>query len=134
MSKTKAPLVLKATHITLAEEFAGTELEGAEIVCDGRLSLGQLMPFARLLESGVQFEDAEAVLRQFGEGVLVEWNLEEETGVLPANGDGFLNLSLPMCLLIIKAWIQRLTAVPAPLAVPSRNGSSSEELTTATAG
>lgn len=115
-------IAVRDSRVTLSDEFEGTEIEGAEIVCVGRYRLGRILPFARMTESG-DLADAETALRQFGDEVLVEWNLTDETGAdLAATADGFLSLPMDLCLLIVNAWFARVTAVAAPLGQPSRNG------------
>jgi hypothetical protein len=115
----EAGLVVKARGVPL-----GTLLELVDLasVVDGR-------------PSEFSTDDAEALRKLFMgfAEALVSWNLEEpvldadgnETGAsqaVPATYDGLNSQDMDFVLPVIKAWMDALAAVPAPLGQPSTGG------------
>lgn len=105
------------------------EYEGLEArVRLSPIPLGFQLSIQRSLQSG-DTEQMESALREFGDNVLVSWNVEDKDGEpLPASGEGVLMGSTTLLLKIIEGWSEAVNA--APLAVRS---SSNGDLSTASA-
>ena len=59
----------------------------------------------------------------FGDSVLHSWDLEDESGQLPATGEGFLALPLRLAMEVITAWTNEVSSAGNALS-PSLNGTS----------
>ena len=83
------------------------DYDGAEARC--RLDVGMGTFFAI---SKIDTEDLDQIMvacRVFGDEVLAEWNLQEETGeAIPATAEGFLSLPSTLCLAMVKAWSEAM--------------------------
>lgn len=105
---------------TLVLEFAGTDLDGAEIKFRS-MSIGRLNEY---LDADTSFEDEVTMVAEY----LISWNLEDQDGApLPANEEGLLALEEPAYKLIASEWIKATRGVTAPLDHRSIGGSSSPE-------
>jgi len=108
------------------------DYEGAEARCRLDVGMGTYLTFQRLADSedATQLEEA---CRRFGDEVLTEWNLKEDSGEeIPATADGFMSMPPALCLAMVKAWSEAMTGLPAPLGEgsPSSAGDSQEPTTT----
>ena len=99
--------------------------EGAEITCSFDVSLGAYFDFSGMGDDPAKQRES---FMRFGDELLIDWNLEEDDGTaIPATGKGFLDISAPFAMAIIKSWAEAISDVPAPLDVPSNNGVTSGE-------
>lgn len=64
--------------------FEGTELDGAEVRCRLDVPLGIFLEFQRLMSDDSNADAFERSLNLFAERVLVDWNLEDALGPVPA--------------------------------------------------
>ena len=121
--KTTADVAFDEDH-----EFYGAE---ATVALDGP------MDFYFTL-AGDEFFKADPIrkrelIKQFGDTVLVEWNLEDRDGnPVPATGAGLLTQPISFGTDLIIAWIQA-GSPPAPLSEPSSDGNTPESGATTTA-
>lgn len=54
---------------------------------------------------------------------LVEWNVEDDDGVpVPATLDGIKSQDADFVMVIVRAWFEAISGVPAPLGPPSSGG------------
>lgn len=119
---------LKRKTITLA--FADGDWQGAKVVCLGKVPASMVLDFMAFadrktgnlsdLTQGEQ-ETVTGLLRTFGDTLLLEWDLIDESGApIPATADGLLkNLDLEECLYLIGAWMEGIrVAATAPLGKP----------------
>jgi len=69
------------------------------------------------------------VLRRFGDGFLVDWNLEDYEGnPCPATGEGVVRLDdYGLATNILVGWIEAVVTPPDPLSGKSSNSKQSEE-------
>lgn len=93
------------------------EYEGAEVRMKLDVAMGVFMEATRLQAAG----DIEGLCR-FVAALLIEWNVEDEGGPLPADFDGLMRCTPAFVNLVIEQWVKALTDVPAPLGAPSVNG------------
>lgn len=101
-------------------------MEGAEVVCRS-INLEKYFVIARLQIAGA--DEIEALITEFATDVLQEWNLKEEDGTeIPATKEGLMSLEPQMALDIIKAWVEGLVNVRAPLGESSSSGASLPEV------
>lgn len=85
------------------------EYDGIEVTCLLDVPLRTFFEFQRMAE------DIETSFQEFGDRVLIEWNLEGDDGEsLPATGDGFKELPPQFANLILTKWLEAV-AQPAPL-------------------
>ena len=124
-------------------EFAGTDYEG--IVVRVRLNVPlktmlQIQEFrdnvsakaTSATEVTVDLKDTAdsmvEALKLFGRAVLLEWNLEDDNGApIPVGEEGILAVDVLFAMQIMSHWMEAVSQPPAPLAVPSANGSTSAE-------
>ena len=83
------------------------------------------MAFAFEMQARMQSRDADTVqnaFREFGERVLIEWNLEGEAGPIPATGEGILQADQGVVGAMIKGWAEATKEPPLVNAGPPSNG------------
>ena len=107
-------------------KFEG-DFEGAEVSCTLEVPIRRAFEYGRLAkerEAGeVDIEGQETLLRDWGDNILIEWNLLDDEGApIPATGEGMLAVTLRFALALFGAWTASLGVVPAPFAEPSPNG------------
>ena len=103
----------------------GTTFAGAIIRCRLDVEIGMVTDIQDLIEAGKQAHAYEV----FGDGVLIDWNLEDQKGnAIPANGKGIKKVTPQFAEALMTQWTEALTQVDDPLEEPSKNGSMSEEL------
>lgn len=81
--------------------------------------------------SGLASGDLEGVseaLGSFGDRVLVEWDLQDDDGDIPATGEGMQRVPIDMAMEIMNAWIGGVSAPDPTSPAVSPNGAQSEEL------
>lgn len=109
-------------------EFDGTDYDGAEVVLSLNASVRSYLEFQ---EDRSKMTDR-ALLEFIGER-LVEWNLEDDEGPLPADVDGVLRLDdVSFVMALFEQWQKALVreVEPSPLSPGlSSNGAISESLT-----
>jgi hypothetical protein len=66
-------------------------------------------------------QDIEGLCR-FVAGILVDWNLEDGDGAIPATYDGVVRVYPAIINDLVTRWMEAQVAVPAPLAEPSSAG------------
>lgn len=99
------------------EEYGGAEVKV-------RLNL-PLRDFLRL-DALADQENFEELLTEFGESILVEWNLEKDGEPIPADGPHFVQQPVDFCMLIYRVWRVEVAEPPRPLSQPSVNGAQME--------
>lgn len=94
---------------------------GAEV----RVRLGLPLEFVfRMQRLSDADSDSVAIMREFAEKVLIDWNLEDESGkAIPATADAFIAQDYAFCAAIMRGWNEHAAGVPGPLGEQSRNGS-----------
>ena len=99
----------------------GSELHGLQVVVRS-LSIGALVQFAglaaKITADGVTpAELAEAAPELFGAfaGRLAGWNLEDDTGPVPATLEGVESQDLEFVVQIVLAWMEAVASVGNPL-------------------
>lgn len=117
---------------TLVLDFTGTELDGLEVKVRS-VSFAKLLEVMELVEA---FEVANTVPEQGAAmnqvidlfaGVIKSWNAEDDDGQpLPATADTLRGFDFRHVLLVVKAWQDAMTGVPAPLGASSPAGALSE--------
>lgn len=112
-------------------KFEGTDYDGAEVVVNLSLSIEQMFRIQDLLSGGDVIEG----FRDFGDIVLVSWNLEDDDGnPIPANGEGYVSMrDRNFHGVVMERWVEAINGVPVPLESPSPSGSTSEAEPTRTA-
>lgn len=93
-------------------EFDHPLLKGARVSMRS-MSVGALIEF---LECDIKRE------MQMIADHLITWDLEDETGALPATLEGLMRLEEPVKSLIIRSWLKVTREVPAPLEQASASG------------
>ena len=61
----------------------------------------------------------------FADAALVEWNLDDDQGEIPANGEGMMRIEPRLATEIITRWTEAAASAPGPLPEPSANGDTS---------
>jgi hypothetical protein len=103
----------------LVEFDEAHEYYGAEIVLRLDVPIGVMLEFQRAATDEGQ---AETVIRRFGDDIVLEWNLEDDEGPVPATGDGLMMQSFAFANMLLSKWVEVATQVPGPLGEPSNNG------------
>ena len=102
------------TALLSFEDYAGAEV---------RVTLDR--PLAHFLEAQkLQLANDVPALCHFMASVLVEWNLEDDKGAIPATEKGLLRIYPAFFNALIKAWLEAQVTLPAPLAEASKDGDS----------
>lgn len=98
---------------TLNVDFEGGDYEGAYVKLKLDASLRTVFHFQELGVAG----DIEPLLMEFGEGILEEWNLEDEGGKpIPATAEGLMELPSDFGMMLVEKWTEAIQGrVPAPL-------------------
>lgn len=113
--------------------FEGEEA-GLEVVCRSA-SIGtylKLAVYAQLDLANPQvamkhLAEVDELLKTFAD-IIVEWNLEDETGVpVPPTADGLFAQDLSFTKTVLVAWLRAVVSVPDPLASESSSGDLSLE-------
>lgn len=107
-------------------QFADPKFRGLKVVC-GSLSVSALLDLMRLARAAT--EDPEAAVKLFStfSDSLVEWNLEDSHGPVPATFEGVCSQKLDFILTIIKTWQEAHTEVAPPLPEGSNSGGPAPE-------
>ncbi len=106
----------------------GHDLYGAELECwrDPGLDLA-LDVLAFLRKDSVAPTEFRAIVRRFGDGALISWNiLDRQHSPMPANGAGLLKQDRSFIRQVMTAWIVEAVTPSAPLVATSADGSTSE--------
>ena len=69
--------------------------------------------------------DARGILEKFARELLIEWNLEDDNGPVPATPEAFIEQPLALASALLQKWTEVAVEVPAPLDEPSPNGAQS---------
>lgn len=113
---------------TLVLDFAGTELAGLEAKVRS-VSFGRLLEIMELVETfetattvRAQAEAMSQVIDHFA-GVLKSWDaVDDDDQPVPATSEALKALDFRHVLIIVKAWQDVMTSVPAPLGESSPGG------------
>tara|TARA_R100000655_G_scaffold8431_1_gene22026 strand:- start:3182 stop:3544 length:363 start_codon:yes stop_codon:yes gene_type:complete len=100
-------------------EFEG-DYEAARVICRGSVPISTFLTFQNI------DEDIEEGMRRFGDTVLLEWDLEDDDGPIPATGEGMLRLPPDLATAIFSNWSDQSSSQQGS-APESLNGSTSEE-------
>ena len=104
---------------TLAVDFTGGEYEGAEVRLRLDVPLRTAFHFQQLGDTG----EIEALLREFGDDILKDWNLEDDQeAAIPATADGLMGLPASFGMLLVEKWTAAMNGGDSPLGKPSPNG------------
>ena len=99
--------------------FDGGEYEGAEVRTQLDVPIGLFLEIQDLVNN----DRALQVFERFGDGALVDWNLEDDNGKpIPATGKGMLAIPAALANIIIEQWVEAVANPPAPLPRSSGNG------------
>ncbi len=113
-------------------EFSGTDFEGAVIRCRFDVSLDDYFAYQKLAEQ----KDDQAlreVLMQFGDEIVISWNLEDDDGnSIPANGVELCKLPVPFSSAALKGWLEAMSQPAGPLGQRLSGTPTSGEDTTST--
>lgn len=110
----------RTARIILEDDY-----DGAEIRCALDVDMGTYFHFQGLMESSdaAQLEQA---FREFGDRILIEWNLEEGGEPIPATAEGVMQLPPALVLAILGKWGEAVGEAPAPLSKQSKSTRPSE--------
>ena len=97
------------------------DYEAAEVVCRSAVSMATFLQFQNIED------DLEAGFRKFGEDVLLRWDLEDDSGALPADGDGMMRLPPDLATAILGSWSDQISNPRQGSEPESLNGSTSAE-------
>ncbi len=97
------------------------DYEAAEVVCRSAVSMATYLQFQNIEA------DLETGFRRFGDDVLIRWDLEDEAGALPADGDGMLRLPPDLATAILSGWSDQVSNPRKGSDQVSLNGSTSAE-------
>ncbi len=118
------PYQLPVTTITL--NFTNTIFDGAEVKLKGDVSTGFVIRMESLAKSG-NVEQGSIGMTEFGDKVLIEWNLHDEyEKPIPATGQGMLDISAKFAGEILHQWVEAVTQPSAPLSPRSSVGTTGE--------
>lgn len=112
---------IERTMYTLV--FEDPRLAGLTVRAYGT-TVGRFLAITRLAKKaeGHEADSAEQLFRMFSES-LVSWDAETEDGEpIPATATGLASLDMDIALLIIRAWMDAIAGVPAPLDGKSDSG------------
>ncbi len=99
--------------------FADPEFEGLEVRATS-LPIGQLLEVAELADSDSRDAKHLTALFDAFATVIVDWNLEREDGSpVPATTAGMFEQDLDFMMALIRAWMEAVASVPAPLPIDS---------------
>lgn len=95
--------------------FADDDMNGLEVRARS-VPLGQFFHLAKLLSKGLTLGDVDQVSELFSgfADALVDWNLENEDGPVPATLDGLYAQDIDFVLPVIEAWIDAVGGGPNP--------------------
>ena len=111
--------ITKKTALIEFEE--GHEYYGLSVLTSLDVSMEVLFSLDKIGDKGSA--NAE-LLSNFGDQVLIEWNLTDSNDEpIPATGAGFMKVPLSLAAALMRYWSTAATDVPGPLDRPSRNGS-----------
>jgi len=103
--------------------FEDEEYAGAEVRVQLDFPIGEFMLIQRLQSD----PDSVEQLCQFIASVLIDWNLEDAKGPIPATYEGVLRIPPLFTRRLCEELVKALTAPAAPLVPPSPAGKLSEE-------
>lgn len=97
---------------------------GAEVVCRRSVPFGTALDFSAI--SGIVLKDAgpdevtriRQAFQDFGNEVLVEWNLTKGGVARPADGVGMMGLTMDAAMKLVSAWGDAVKELATPLAEP----------------
>lgn len=103
--------------------FEDGDYAGAEVRVSLDFPIGDFMTLQRLQEDPDSIEQ----LCQFIAGLLVDWNLEDDKGKVPATYEGVLRVPPLFIRRLCEELVKALTAPSVPLGETSPDGKLSEE-------
>jgi hypothetical protein len=106
----------ESRRITLV--FDDPDLNGLEVVTRS-VPLGT---FLAMLDSSSDVAKTMQLFQDFAENALIEWNLEDDNGSVPATLAGMKTQDADFMLSIVKAWLDAIGTASAPLVGASSNG------------
>ena len=98
--------------------FMDTDWDGMEVV----INLSAPLSVFFEIEDAAQTGMVKNMLEVFADKVLVNWNLEDDEGVIPANRKGIGRVLPNQARAIIEGYIAEVANVPGPLEQGSSNG------------
>ena len=101
--------------------FEREDYKGLEVVCRRNVPMRVYFELARA-EKSAGYEQVEEAMRLFGDKVLLSWNFAPDGVELPANAEGMIDGSFELARLLIRAWMQAIASVSAPLDETSTDG------------
>jgi hypothetical protein len=111
--------------------FENNEFEGAEVRCIFDVSFDVFFMYQRLAAQK-DIEAIRATLVQFGDEIIMSWNLEDKDGKpIPVSGENLCKQPIKFGGALLRNWIGAMT-VPPPVP-PSTSGEPSAVATTAPA-
>lgn len=109
------------------EEFAGLEVRVKSLPVGDFLDLTDLADVAAGTAGAEQKDKIERLFAIFADALL-DWNLlDEDDNPVPANLDGVKSQDLDFDLTVIKAWMEAVAGVAAPLVTGSNGGTTTLE-------
>lgn len=104
----------------------GSGFDGAIVMCAFDVSFDTLFKYQRM--QGRKDPDAvRTVLTDFGDEILISWNLRDKKSkeAVPATGEGLLSQPVAFGTALIEAWTDAMVQPPAPLGSASNDGNTS---------
>ena len=102
--------------------FEDGDYAGLELTLSLDEPIGRFMAVERMVASGnTRLEEVCAMFQ----ALVLEWNLEDESGPIPLTREGVERLTLTTILVILSKWMEAQTGPDLPLGARSSNGSGS---------
>ncbi len=95
------------------------DYDGAEVVCKSNVSLGDML---HLRDLGSTEEGLKDAYTNFAESVLISWNIEDESGAVPANAKGLMKLPTAMAAQILSTWGEQIANPKVTSSIASSGG------------
>lgn len=106
---------------TIVVEFAeGTDWHGAEVVCRRDVTIKRLVDFEALASGDIS--ELARGLRDFGDELVVSWNLEEGGADVPVGGESLCSWPVDFGMSLVRGWLEGATTIGAPLVDESGSG------------
>ena len=115
MSNNKYELPEEIGHFFFNEE---SDYPGVEFDAHIDIPIGELFKY----QTTDWDTEAESMLKQWGDQVLVSWNLTKNGAAIPADGVGIFRPGIRMIRDMMKAWSDGVVDPPPPLLPPSTDG------------
>src|SRR3990167_7089331 len=91
------------------------DYEGAEVVVRLDVDVQTVLEFTGMVTDATEGEAALAMMRRFGDDMLVSWNVEDDDGhPIPATAEGFMRRTWPFINLILSHWLEAVRGIAPP--------------------